>query len=74
MKVVDEKKLRKVLPKIFLNNDPRYKNPLYEYQSKKRKLRRIERRKAPLFNFYFQKIVKAFNDFEKALKEMDFEF
>jgi len=72
--MVDEKKLRKVLPKVLLNNDPRYSRPLYEYQSKKRKLRRIEKKRASMFNFYFRKIVKAFDEFEKALKETDFEF
>lgn len=72
--MVDEKKVRKVLPKIFVNGDPRYRKPLYEYQSKERKLRRIERRKKVGFNFRFRKIVKAFDDLERWLNDLEFEF
>ena len=69
-----EKEVRRVLPKLFVNGDPRYSNPLYEYQSKKRKLRKIERRRPSIFHYHIRKIVKAVNDFERALRETEFEF
>lgn len=72
--MVDEEKIRKVLPKIFVNGDPRYSKALYEYQSKARKLRRIERKKPVVFNYYFGKLKQAVNNFERALKELEFEF
>ena len=70
--MVDKEKVRKLLPKVLVTGDPRYSKPLYEYQSKKRKLRKIERRNASFFNYHFRRIVKAFDDLEKALRETEF--
>lgn len=69
IRMVNKEKVRKVLPKVLVNNDPRYSNPLYEYQSKKRKLDRFERKRSSFFNYHFRRIVKAFDEFEKAMNQ-----
>ena len=70
--MVDKEKIRKLIPKGLVTGDSRYSKPLYEYQSKKRKLRKIERRNASFFNYHFRRIVKVFDDLEKALRETEF--
>ena len=67
--MVNKKELRKVLPKIFTEGDPRYKNRNSEYQSKKRKLRRLERRRGGTFTFYMNRVARVLREMEKALNE-----
>ena len=67
--MVNKKKLRKLLPTIFTEGDPRYKNRQSEYQSKKRKLRQLERKRMGFFAFQMNRAAKVFREIEKALNE-----
>jgi hypothetical protein len=67
--MVNEKELRKVLPKIFTVGDPRYKNLHSEYVTKKRKLERIARRHPSKLSGIVKKAARALDEIGKALNE-----
>jgi len=72
--VVNEERVRKKIPELLSEGSLSIKSNLYKYQSQRRKLRHIERKHNFFFNRHVKKVVKALEDFENAMDNIDFEF
>lgn len=72
--MVNEERVRKKLPELLADGSLSVRSNLYLYQSRRRKLRRIERKHNFFFNRQVRKVVKALEDFERAMEELNFEF
>jgi len=67
--MVDEKKVKKILPTLLTVGDKRYSSPHSEYVAKEKKLRRIARSNPTFFRRQVRKAVKVMDEIEKALQE-----
>jgi len=67
--MVNKDRIKRKLPELLANGPLTNRNHLYKYQSTRKKLVRIEKKSPIIFNNYFQKIVKAFREFEKAMEQ-----
>ena len=70
--MVDEKKIKKLLPKILTVGDPRYSNRHSEYVAKEAKLRRLQRNNKSWqiwLDNQIRQAKRAFDVIEKALQE-----
>jgi hypothetical protein len=73
VEMVDEKKVKKILPTLLTVGDNRYSSSHSEYVAKEKKLRRIARNNPSFFRIQLRKAVKVMDEIEKALKE-DFDW
>lgn len=67
--MVNRDRIRGKLPELLVNGPLTIKENLYDYQTKRKKLRRIERQRKSVFNHYLGKIVRAFKEFEEAMEQ-----
>jgi len=72
--MVNKKRVKDKLPILFADGPLTIKTNLYKYQTKRKKLQQIEKKHPAFFNRYLWRVVKALDEFEKALENTDFEF
>jgi len=72
--MVNKKRVKNKLPILLADGPLTVKSNLYKYQTRRKKLHRIEKRHPAFFNRYLWRIVRALDEFERALENTDFEF
>ena len=72
--MVNEERVRKKIPELLSDGSLSIKSNLYKYQSQRKKLRKLERKHNFFFNRQIMKVVKALEEFENAMENVDFEF
>lgn len=69
IRMVNKDRVKRKLPELLVDGPLTNRNYLYKYQATRKKLSRIEKKSPVLFENYFQKIVRAFKEFEKAMEQ-----
>lgn len=76
--MVNEERIRKKIPELLVDGSLSVRSNLYKYQSQRRKFRRIELKDFFSFNRHTKKcasiIVKALEEYERVMNNLEFEF
>jgi len=72
--MVNEKHVRRKLARMLVDGSLVNGPNLYRYQKAKRELKKMEKRNRNVFNHYFSGVVRALDNFENAMRKLEFDF
>lgn len=72
--MVNEERVKKKLPTMLVDGSLSRKQNFNQYYAVRYRISRLEHKNKPLFRASFRKVVKALEDFEKAMNDLNFEF